>query len=220
MTVAIADDERLFRTGIARILSDYEDIELVLEAANGQEFVDQLASTDTLPDIILLDLNMPVLNGIDAATILQKMYPQIRLIILSSYDSSTHILKMIELGAAAYIVKNSTPEQMIKTIREVYRKGFSYNDQVLNIIRQNMIAKVRPQLKKPFMPNISAREQEILQLICEEYTTTEIAEKLFISPRTVDGHRNNLLTKLNCRNTAGLVVIALQEELVDINYFR
>jgi DNA-binding NarL/FixJ family response regulator len=127
---------------------------------------------------------------------------------------------MLELGAAAYLPKNATPELMQTTVREVFEKGFSYSDEVMSIIRENIVKPTRQKLRKSFQPNLTDREKEVLQLICEEQTTPEIAEKLFISTRTVEGHRNNLLSKLQCRNTAGLVVVALQEGLVDVKRFR
>jgi DNA-binding NarL/FixJ family response regulator len=157
---------------------------------------------------------------VDAAKALREQYPELRFIVLTTYFSKSFVLSMLELGAAAYLPKNATPELMQTTVREVVEKGFFYNDEVLAIIRENMVKPTRQKLSKPFQPNLTAREKEVLQLICEEHTTPEIAEQLFISTRTVEGHRNNLLSKLQCRNTAGLVVVALQEGLVDIKRFR
>lgn len=220
MRIALADDEALFRRGIALILEEMEDTEIIFEADNGQSMLDQLARAPVQPDVLLLDLNMPVLNGVDAAKALREQYPELRFIVLTTYFSKSFVLSMLELGAAAYLPKNATPELMQTTVREVVEKGFFYNDEVLAIIRENMVKPSRQKLSKPFQPNLTAREKEVLQLICEERTTPEIAEQLFISTRTVEGHRNNLLSKLQCRNTAGLVVVALQEGLVDIKRFR
>ncbi|MBL7775854.1 MAG: response regulator transcription factor, partial [Saprospiraceae bacterium] len=126
------------------------------------------------------------------------------------------VLKMIEIGASAYLPKNSDPADMRQTILDVLAKGFSYSQEVLAIIHQNLQQKSRPKARLPFGIELTARELEILQLICEEYTTAEIADQLYISPRTVDGHRNNLLEKLGCKNVAGLVVYALQHDLVQL----
>lgn len=220
MTVAIADDETLFRSGLVMILEDTEDMELAFEVGDGQQLLQQLSDAAVLPDVLLLDLNMPVLSGIEAAEVLQEQYPDLRVIVLSTYYSKAFILSMLELGAAAYLSKNATPEAMQETIREVFEKGFYYDEKVMGIIRENMVKPSRKKLKQPFQLSLTKREQEVLQLICEEYTTPEIAEKLFISTRTVEGHRNNLLSKLQCRNTAGLVVVALERELVDIKRIR
>lgn len=220
MRIAIAEDEELIRTGIRMLLTDFEGVDIAFEAANGKELLDQLAEAENPPDIILLDLNMPVLDGVEAAKVLQDKYPELKFIVLSSYYSKAFIVKMLELGAAAYLVKNSTPEEMEYTIKEVADKGFSYDDKVMKVIRENMVVKIRPPAKTSFRTEISSREREVLQLICEELTTPEIAERLFISPRTVHGHRNSLLSKLNCKNTAGLVVVAIQENLVNIKRIK
>lgn len=219
MKIAIADDEVLFRKGVIRLFSDF-GASLAFEAANGQELLDQLAATETLPDVLLLDLNMPEVDGVAAAKIIQKDYPKLKVIVLSTYYSKAFILNMIELGAAAYLAKNASPKEMEETIREVMEKDFSYNQKVMEVIRENMVKKTRPKFRNSFGLTISEREKEVLQLICEELTTSEIAQKLFISPRTVDGHRNNLLQKLNCRNTAGLVIVAIQEDLVNVRRMR
>jgi len=219
MNIAIADDEALFRKGVAMLFADF-GASLAFEASNGVELIDQLNRADPLPDILLLDLNMPDMNGIEAAKVIQQQYPDLKFIVLSTYYSKVFIVNMIELGAAAYLAKNASPEEMEQTIKEVAAKGFYYDQRVLEVIRENMLKKTRPPFKTPFGVTLSEREKEVLQLICEEMTTTEIAEKLFISPRTVDGHRNNLLQKLDCRNTAGLVIIAMQEQLVDVKRLR
>lgn len=220
MTIAIADDEALFRRGITLILQEMGGIQIAFEASNGQEVLEQLSSADALPDVLLLDLNMPVLSGVETAKVLREQYPELKVIVLSTYFSKAFVLSMLELGAAAYLPKNATPESMQTTVQEVVEKGFSYSDEVMAIIRENMVKPTRQKLRKPFLPHLTAREKEVLQLICEEHTTPEIAEKLFISARTVEGHRNNLLSKLQCRNTAGLVVVALQEGLVEVTRFR
>ncbi|MDP5170073.1 MAG: response regulator transcription factor [Bacteroidia bacterium] len=212
--VAITDDETLFRKGIRGLVEGFEGVEVSIEAIHGQDLLDQLTQASHLPDVALLDLNMPEMNGVETAKALQERFPDIRVIILSSYFSKAFIINMIELGASGYLPKNSLPVDVERTIREVAEKGFSYGDQVMEVIRENMVKKM---VAKPtFALQLTERETEILQLICEQYTAAEIAEKLFISPRTVDGHRNNLLQKLHCRNTAGLVVYALQNNLVNV----
>lgn len=215
--LALADDEALFRKGMKLLLEDYEGISVVLEAQDGEQLLQQLRQATSLPDVLLLDMKMPNLNGVETAKVLQENFPSIKIIVLSTYFSKAFIVNMIELGAGAYLPKNTTPDEVVATIREVYNNGFSYNQAVLEVIRDNMLQKSKPKMPLSFGVDITSREKEILQLICEEYTTGEIAEKLFISPRTVDGHRNNLLEKLGCKNVAGLVVYAIQHQLVKIN---
>ncbi|PHN05981.1 response regulator transcription factor [Flavilitoribacter nigricans] len=216
INLAIAEDEALFRKGMIALLEGEPDLRICFEAGDGQELLQKLKSADLLPDILLLDLKMPKLNGIEVAKIIREEYPSLRIIVLSTYFSKAFIINMIELGAGAYLPKNATPDQVISSIHEVYQKGFSYDQAVMEVIRDNMIHKTRPKADLQTGYDITARESEVLQLICEEYTTPEIAERLYISPRTVDGHRNNLLQKLGCRNVAGLVVFALQHQLVTI----
>ncbi len=215
--LALADDEALFRKGMKLLLEDYKGISVVLEAQDGEQLLQLLNQASVLPDVLLLDMKMPNLNGVDTAKALQKRFPSIKIIVLSTYFSKAFIVNMIELGAGAYLPKNATPDEVAATIREVYNNGFSYNQAVLEVIRDNMMQKNKPKMPLSFGVEVTSREKEILQLICEEYTTGEIAEKLFISPRTVDGHRNNLLEKLGCKNVAGLVVYAIQHQLVKIN---
>lgn len=215
--IALADDETLFRKGMMMLFEDIPDFETSMEASDGQDLLNQLAACTDLPDVLLLDLNMPNLDGIQAAKILKEQYPDLKFIILSTYFSKAFIINMIEIGAAAYLPKNSLPEDVESTIRDVYKNGFSFNQAVMEVIRENMVNKTRPKLKNPFGISLTTRETEVLQLICEEHTTPEIAEKLFISPRTVDGHRNHLLQKLGCRNVAGLVIYAIEQQLVKIS---
>jgi len=220
ITIAIADDEALFRRGMKLILNSYEGLEIILEAENGLDLIQQLNLADQLPGILLLDLKMPEMNGVEVAKIVQKQYPELKVIVISTHFSRAFVINMIELGASAYLPKNSEPEEVVETIQAVYSKGFHYSAEVMTVIRENMISKKN--LKALFPFELTSREKEILQLICEQNTTPEIAAKLFISPRTVDGHRNNLLAKLNCKNIAGLVVFALQNQIVNIssNYFK
>ena len=214
--VALADDEALFRRGMRLILEDYPDIKVAFEAENGESLLHQIRNSDELPEVLLLDLKMPGMSGIEAAEIIRKEFPSIMIVVISSHVSKAFIINMIEVGAAAYLGKNAHPDEVVETIRMVREKGFYYNAMVLEVIRDNLMGKnlVKPQ--RSFEVDLTNREKEVLQLICEEYTTQEIADKLFISNRTVEGHRNNLLSKLGCRNTAGLVVYVLQSELVQV----
>ncbi|WP_298512596.1 response regulator [uncultured Kordia sp.] len=218
ISIAIADDEALFLKGMSLLLNAYEHLQVDLEAENGVDLLEKLAASEQLPDILLLDLKMPKMNGIEAAKLIQKKYPKLKIIVISTHFSRAFIINMIELSAVAYLPKNSQPEEVVETIEEVHKKGFYYNDEVLAIIRENIISKKKP--KAQFSVELTNREKEVLKLICEQYTAPEIAEKLFISARTVDGHRNNLLSKLECRNVAGLVVYVLQNQLIDIPLLR
>lgn len=214
INIAIADDATLFRKGLKLLLEDFNDIDIILESNDGHELLDQLAESTILPDVIILDLQMPVLDGVETAKILRKKYEQIKIVVLSSHYSKAFILNMIEVGASAYLAKNTSPDEFALTIQNVHKNGFHYNQEVWAIIQKNLTKKEK--VTASFVEELTKRELEILQLLCEQLTSTEIAQKLFISKRTVEGHRNNLLSKLNCRNIAGLVVYAIQNQLVKI----
>ena len=210
--IALVDDEVLFRKGIAFLLQREDNIEIIFEASNGEELLLNLDNHEVLPDIIVMDLKMPVLNGVEATKIIRKSFPEIKIIALTSYDTKSFIANMIQVGAVAYLIKNTTPKDLIHTINEVANKGFYYNDNVLKTIQETIVSSKNSKghLETSFL---SPREIEILQLICQQKTTLEIADHLFLSPRTVEGHRNNLLLKTESRNIAGLVVYAIQNEI-------
>ncbi len=215
--IALVDDEVLFRKGISFLLLREENLDIIHEASNGLELISFLKESKQLPDIIITDLKMPLLNGVEATKIIRKEFPGIKIIALTSYDSKSFIANMIDIGAVSYIVKNATPQELLKTIQEVANKGFYYNDAVMKIIQGTVLT---PKNSKSKLDSdfLTSRELEVLQLICDQKTTAEIGEVLFISPRTVEGHRNNLLLKTESRNIAGLVVFAIQNEIATINF--
>ena len=217
INIAIADDEALFRRGMRLILEDYDDLRVQFEAENGEDLLAKIRAATDPPDVLLLDLKMPVMSGIEAAKIIREQFPSIQIVILSSHVSKPFILNMIEIGAASYLGKNAHPEEVVETVRQVRERGFYYNAMVMNVIHESMLDKSQPKPEPAIDLELTAREREVLQLICEELTTQEIGEKLYISARTAEGHRNNLLSKLNCRNAAGLVVYAIQHGLVDVS---
>lgn len=214
--VVLVDDEILFRQGIKFMLDREEDFDVVFQASNGKELLDYLDSTDEQPDAIITDLKMPVLNGVETTKILHKKYPSTKIIALTSYDSHSFVANMIDVGAASFVLKTAKPEELLYAIRQVADKGFYYNEKVLTILKEIELMKrnAKCELDAAFL---SPREIEVLQLICEQKNTAQIAELLFISPRTVEGHRTNLLLKTESKNIAGLVVFAIQNRLALID---
>lgn len=216
--IILADDEVLFRKGISFLLDREENFEIIFEVSNGEELVSFLKESSIHPDIIMMDLKMPYLNGVETTRIIHEEFPEIKIIALTSYDSKSFIANMINIGAASYLVKNTTPVEMIKTINEVYEKGLHYNEQVLKIIQEGITTNAVRQHKTLFDEDyLTNREKEVLLLICKQLNTHEIADKLFISPRTVEGHRNNLLLKTESKNVAGLVVYAIQNKIITVD---
>ncbi|RTY87142.1 response regulator transcription factor [Flavobacterium sp. RSP49] len=215
--IILVDDEILFRKGISFLLEQETNIEIVFEASNGDELISFLRSTKNHPDIIIMDLKMPILNGVEATKIIHKEFPEIKIIALTSYDSKSFVANMIDVGAVSYLIKNTTPQELLTTVNEVALKGFYYTEYVMRIIQTNILStrKTKSNFDSGFL---SVRELEVLKLICYQKSTLEIAEQLFISPRTVEGHRNNLLLKTESRNIAGLVVYAVQNEIMSFEY--
>ncbi|WP_040473547.1 response regulator transcription factor [Flavobacterium frigoris] len=213
--IMLVDDEVLFRKGISFLLGREENIDIIQEASNGAELITFLNENESHPDIIIMDLKMPLLNGVEATKILHKEFPEIKIIALTSYDTPSFVANMINVGAVSYLVKNTTPQELLKTINQVALKGFYYNEKVLKVIKQT--DSISKNNKSTLDSNfLTSREIEVLQLICEQKTNLEIGEILFISPRTVEGHRNNLLLKTGSKNSAGLVVYAMQNDIVII----
>jgi DNA-binding NarL/FixJ family response regulator len=213
--IILVDDEILFRKGISFLLGREPNIDIIFEASNGDELISFLQNNkNNHPDIIIMDLKMPGINGVEATKIIHVEFPKLKIIALTSYDSKSFVANMIDVGAVSYLIKNATPQELIKTINEVAEKGFYYTDYVMKIIQDDVLTakKTKSALDNNFL---TAREFEVLKLICSQKSTAEIAEKLFISPRTVEGHRNNLLLKTESRNIAGLVVYAVQNEIMD-----
>ncbi|HCQ13275.1 response regulator transcription factor [Flavobacterium sp.] len=217
--IILADDEELFRKGIYFLLQREKNIEIVFEASNGNEVIEYLKKTDSYPDIILMDLKMPFVSGIDATKIIHKEFPVVKIIALTSYNTKAFIANMINVGASSYLVKSATPKEMIETINKVAQKGFYYNEAVLQVIQDDIIATDKSMINLFDQEYLTVREKEVLELICMQFSTHEIAEKLSISSRTVEGHRNNLLLKTESKNIAGLVVYAIQKKVVVLDTF-
>jgi DNA-binding NarL/FixJ family response regulator len=217
INIVIADDEQLFRSGIRFILEREPNFNISFEAKNGKKLLDFLRTTKEFPDIILMDLNMPEMNGVEATKIIHKTHPNIKVVVLTSYNSKSFITNMIDVGASSYLVKNTSPKMVVHTINEVHKKGFYYDEKVLSIINENIISSSGKRIKNDLEQNLlSKREIDVLELICAQKTTVEIADKLFISPRTVEGHRNNLLLKTKSKNVAGLVIYGIQKKLIEM----
>lgn len=218
ITIALADDELLFRQGLMSILSNEDNIDVLFDAEDGKDLLDKLRASKTKPSIIITDLKMPNLNGVEVTKIIRKQFPDIKIIALTSYFTKPFIVNMISIGAVAYLAKNSTPALMLKTINEVSKKGFFYNGKVLKYVQDDMSKTKTKKAKINFdTTHFTKRELEILKLICKQLTAKDIAEKLYISDRTVEGHRNTLLTKTDSKNIAGLVIYALKHKLVNLD---
>ena len=214
ITVAIVDDETL----IVQLLEDYfrkvDSVQVVMKAYNGKEFIDQLQQTEQRPDIVLLDLRMKEMDGIETTTYLREHYPEIKIIVMSSHYMSSFMGYMLKTGVNAFIPKEISPDFLTNVIHSVKQHGYYFSEEHVEVMRPQIAPKV-PKPKLTQQEILSEREMEILKLICQQYTSQEIADKLFIARRTVEGHKGNLLLKTAVKNTAGLVIYAIQNQLID-----
>jgi two-component system, NarL family, invasion response regulator UvrY len=212
-TVALADDHVLLRNGLASLLQDL-DYEVVFEADNGQQFIDKL-KTHTLPQVVLMDINMPQMDGYDTTLWLKKNHPNIKVLALSMFNDENAIIRMLKSGAKGYLLKDSSPAELKSAIQAITTKGFYYSELVTGTLIHTINHMDDPEnsaLKEVL--GLNDRELEFLKLICTELTFKEIAEKMHISPRTVDGYRDALLEKLQCKTRIGLVIFAIKNGIV------
>ena len=209
VNIVLVEDEFLIREGIKALINLESNFEIIEEFSDGQAFVDFVNNSLKLPDIVLMDIKMPNLNGIETTKILMTQYPALKIIALSNYNSKIFIANMLEVGAVSYLPKSATPTEIFTTINKVFENGFYYDEAIISFMYDNNI------VHKSFFDNdyLSSREKEVLTLICKQKSATEIGEILHISPRTVDGHRNNLLLKTESKNVVGLVVFAIKNNL-------
>lgn len=216
--LALADDEHLFLKGLQGILGEIQDFDVVFAAANGAELISYIEQSDELPDIVLLDLRMEPVNGIDATRALKEKNPELKVIILSTYYREAFLGYMVKLGVNAFLPKNMAPSALEQVIRKVQEKGLYLSDEHVVAIREQIMSGKR--FESPVLLQadpLTGREREVLQAICDQLTSSEIAEKLFVSVRTVEGHRNNLLLKTGAKNTVGLVMYALLNNIINVD---
>ena len=213
--IALLDDESLFLQGLTMLVNNNEQMQVTLSAENGQDLLAELSKGEELPDLLLCDLEMPVINGVDVTKAVAASYPDIKVVILSSHYEPSLILKMLEIGASAFMPKNEKPDDFYLTITNVIEKGFHYNDYIVQLIREKMLFGSKKKTNNSV--ELTSREEEILKLICDQKTNKEIGEEIFISPRTVEGHRNRLLEKTDSKNTAGLIIYAIENGYYSVN---
>ncbi len=215
INIAIAEDQQLFRKGLIALFKNVPEIQVCIEAANGQELLDQLSICKNPVHVALIDINMPVLNGLETMKQLRESQPAIKNIILTIHEEEKYIHALIEAGANAYLAKNTPFEEVLKAIQAVADHDYYFNEQTIKTMHNFMQGKQPKALSGNI--DITKREREVLGLICQELTSNEISQKLFISESTVNGHRNNLLLKIGCKNTAGLVLFAIKNNIYNLN---
>ncbi len=210
--IAIADDHALFRRGMVSLLKTIPDFEVLFEAPNGQELIEQI--TDNKPDMVIMDLKMPVMDGMKATEYIHNKWPEIKVLVISMHDEDQFVTHLMELGANGYILKDADPDEVELAIRTIQKEEYYYGPFLNKVMHRRFLDKSRKK-EATFSNKIhfTERELEVMNLVCDGLTTAQIADKIFLSHRTVDGHRTSIMDKIGVKNTAGVVVFAVKNQL-------
>lgn len=208
--IAIVDDHKLVSKALENMISFNPDFEVVMNCFNGEDFLKELEQQKTLPEVVLMDINMPKKNGIETTAELTEKYPDLKVIALTMEDNETTIINMLKAGAKGYLLKDMSPDILFSAINIVHQKGIFYTD----IVTQSLL-KIKTEEKATIEINKSLkdRELEFIKLACSELTYKEIAEKMCLSPRTIDGYRDSVFAKLNVKTRVGIVLFAIKHEM-------
>jgi len=203
--IAIVDDHTLFRSGVAALMGEFAELTVVFEASNGQ-VLQQMLPNHPLPQVILMDINMPVMDGYATTKWLKEKYPEIKVLALSMFDDDKAVIGMIQCGAVGYVLKESKPKELLEAIKIIQATGKYINEMVSSKLMRSVMGKEE-------IPGFTDKEVEFLKLCCSELTYKEIADMLCVSPRTVENYRESLFQKLSVRTRTGLVMYAMQSDL-------
>jgi len=214
--IVLVDDHVLLRNGLSVIIGGFDDFTILFEANHGQHFIEKL-DPENLPDIVLLDVTMPVMNGFETAEWIFTHHPSIKVMVLSMLGDERTIIKMLKMGALGYMTKDTDPKELNRALNELYYKGIYFNQLLCN----NLVHSVRNGMEEPndeyqILINLPEREKEFLKLLATDLTLKEIAAKMSLSPRTIDGYRDNLFEKVKVTNRVGLVLFALRNNLIQL----
>ncbi len=211
--LALADDHTLFRKGVEELIEDFENMEVIYSVENGKLLLNKLQTAPVLPDVCLLDINMPVLNGFDTAAKIKEKWPDMKILAVSVYDSEFNILGMLRAGAGGYILKDSQPDILRKAIEGLYNHGFYHSE----LVSGKILSQFLKNTKETSAMELSDNEKQFLNLCCTEMTYREIADVMKISHRTIDGYRDQLFLKLNIKSRTGLVIYALKRGIATLD---
>lgn len=210
-TVAIVDDHLLFAGSLEKLIGTFPGFEVIYQARNGKELQQKIKEKQQLPEIILLDINMPVMNGFETAEWITEHHPDVKILALSMDDDEKVILKMLRNGAKGYLLKDIHPDKLKEALCEVVERGFYHSERVAATLLQS----IQPSSGKEEIV-LKANELTFLQLACSEMTYKEIADVMHLSPKTIDGYRQDLFNKLHIKNRVGLVIYALKNQIIQI----
>lgn len=212
--IAIVDDHKLFREGIASLLEDFKELQICFMAEDGKDFLEQLAGNGSLIDVVLLDVEMPELNGIDVLKKLRVDYPAIKPLVLTMHNDDELIYELVGLGAKGFLPKSSDIEEVADAIRTLNENELYFNEDVSKKVIKKLV-KTENSKKEVLNATLSEREIEVIKLICRELTTKEISSELFISERTVETHKRSILNKTKTKNSAGIAMYAIRVGIID-----
>ncbi len=213
--IVLLDDHRMFRDGVKHVLSDEENIEIIGEVGNGRDLYDLLEQKR--PDIIITDISLPDISGIDITSDITSRYDDIKILILSMHTREEFIVKALSAGASGYLPKETSIKELLEAIKVISEGGRYYNRDISDTIINSVIMKMKTDEKTESIPSLTKREREIVTLVVEGLTNKEIAARLFISIRTVDSHKTNILQKLKLKSSVELVKYAIKNKLVKID---
>lgn len=212
--LGIADDHKIFRNGLKATLEDNPDFELLVEASNGKQLIAQLNTV--APDVILMDIKMPEMDGIQTTAAVKQRYPQVKVLALSMFNEDKYIVDMMKAGASGYLLKNAEPEEIIEAITTVYQKDYYFNEHLSVTLIKQLAGSSQAGNHTLSLADFSEREIEVLRLVCQECSNQEIADKIFLSVRTVEGYRARLFEKTRSKNLVGLVIFALKTGIISV----
>jgi DNA-binding NarL/FixJ family response regulator len=209
--VILVDDHQMFREGLKFVLKQIPEFDIIGEASNGQEYLKLLEQS--LPDVVLMDIGMPVMDGIEATEKTSEQFPSVNVIALSMFSDQEYYHKMVAAGVKGFLIKEAGIDELEKAIKTVQTGNAYFSQELLRNIIVN-ISNPKVTSRDPFQ--LTKREEEVLQMICKGFTTKEISDLMFISQKTVEGHKTNLLSKTNSKNTINLMLYAFKNKLVDM----
>jgi two-component system, NarL family, response regulator DegU len=213
INICIVDDHTLFRKAIIRLVSSFTRIGQISEAENGKICLDLLRKAPLLPDVVLLDLDMPVMNGVDTAEAIRLKYPDMKIIILTMHDNQKYMMHMIEIGVHSFLLKDCDPDELEKAISAVVDREYYHNDMMVSAMRRSVKVKSeRPSFNK--LTELTDREREIFMLICSELSLKDISIKLSVSERTIHTHKANIQSKLGLKNTVSMIKFAFDSGFI------
>ena len=212
ISIGIADDQYLFRQGLLALLNEHEGLDVQIEASNGRDLLQKLRQRQ--PEVILLDLEMPQMDGAQTASAIRQRYPDMKVIVLTMHNEESIIINLIERGVNGFLTKDSDVEIVVDAIFSVMEHSYFFNDCISRTMIRSLVhsKKINPVFQQT---SLSERELEVVRLICKEYTNKEIAEVFCLSPRTIDTYRESIMKKTKAKNTAGIVMYAIRHKLID-----